>query len=179
MDGNRFDALSKKLATRPSGTSRRSLIAAAAAGLAGAIRLRAGAGAQVSQAACGNKRCAKNPGVCADGCVCCVYGNGNSRCRPAGWCAPGVAVCPPGELVDPTLGCVQCLSRDDCPDGLGCFGGKCAQCPDGVGNCPGGPCGTGNCVGGVCGPLIPDPDSDGRPCQNMTGGGRCNAGVCV
>ena len=103
MDGNRFDELSRRLAT---GTSRRSIVTGAVSGLAGAIGLRLGADAQVSQAQCGNRMCKNNPGVCNDGCVCCVYSNGNNRCRPAGSCGPGVATCPPGEIAHPVRGCV-------------------------------------------------------------------------
>ncbi len=79
MDGNRFDDLSRKLAT---GMSRRGALKGIAAGLLGALGLRGSAAAQVSQAFCGNVVCAANPGVCKPGCVCCVYRNGNSRCRP-------------------------------------------------------------------------------------------------
>lgn len=90
-----------------------------------------GAGAQVTQAQCGNRQCANDPGVCADGCVCCVYANGNSRCRPPGTCAPGTAVCPTGEVVDPVAGCVApvCGVQDErgiCADTVRCR--VAAQC---------------------------------------------------
>ena len=90
MDWNQFDDLSRRLAA---GISRRTAVKGAAAGLLGALGLRKAAEAQVTQAQCGNRVCAANPGVCsASGCVCCVYGNGNSRCRPPGLCAPGTEV---------------------------------------------------------------------------------------
>ena len=138
MDGNRFDELSRRLAT---GVSRRAALKGAAAGLLGALGLRTAAGAQVSQAQCGNRTCKNDPAVCNDGCVCCVYPNGNSRCRPPGTCSPGTAVCPPGEVADSILGCVvagPCAGLDDgasCGTGLVCSRGTC------VGN---GVCGTGS-----------------------------------
>lgn len=96
MDDRRFDSLARTLA---GGISRRRFIgglvaAVATTGLVPGRRT----GAQVTQAQCGNKSCANNPGKCNDGCVCCVYPNGSSRCRPPGACAPGEAVCSPGEV---------------------------------------------------------------------------------
>ena len=38
-----------------------------------------------------------NPGGCNPGCVCCVYPNGNSRCRPPGTCSPGREEVPSGR----------------------------------------------------------------------------------
>lgn len=92
MDGNRFDNVSRMFAA---GISRRTTVKGAALALMGAIGLRDRAEAQVTQAQCGNKVCAKNPAVCNNGCVCCVGRNGNSRCRPPGECGPGTTVFPP------------------------------------------------------------------------------------
>src|SRR5215203_6862443 len=95
MDEDRFDDLSRRLAT---GVSRRGAIKGIAAGLLGALWLRATAEAQISQVACGNQSCASAPGCCNPGCVCCVYTNPftgtviNSRCRPPGTCSPGIEV---------------------------------------------------------------------------------------
>lgn len=67
--------------------------------MAAAVGRDGDADAQVSQAQCGNKTCAKDPSVCNAGCVCCVYSNGNSRCRPPGTCGSGqeVSICPNGQ----------------------------------------------------------------------------------
>ncbi len=102
MDSRRFDALTQSLAAAK---TRRGLLGSLAALGAGLLGTRA-TEAQVTQAQCGNVICKTNPGKCNDGCVCCVYSNGNSRCRPPGQCSPGSAVCPAGEEVDPILGCV-------------------------------------------------------------------------
>ena len=81
-----------------------------AAGLAGGALAAAGvlptrrAKALVSQAQCSNKSCKNNPAVCTNGCVCCVYANGNSRCRPPGTCSSGQTVCPPGLVLDAVRG---------------------------------------------------------------------------
>ena len=90
MDPMRFDSLTRSLATPK---TRRGLLGSLAALGAGLLGARA-ADAQVTQAQCGNRVCAANPGVCANGCVCCVYGNGNSRCQPPGNCT--------GTVVSPT-----------------------------------------------------------------------------
>ncbi len=130
MDGDRFDRLSRRLAA---GVSRRTALRGAAAGLLGVLGLRRQAEAQVSQAACGNVVCKGNPGICNDGCVCCVYANGNSRCRPPGSCSGGSQVCPPDRpFVDPVRGCVQCLTAANCPASTQV-------------------CGVATCIVGVCG----------------------------
>ncbi len=86
MNPRRFDALTQSLA---SATTRRGLLGTLAALGAGLLGARA-TDAQVTQAQCGNVTCKSNPGKCATGCVCCVYPNGNSRCRPPQDCtAPG------------------------------------------------------------------------------------------
>ena len=122
LDQNRFDDLSRTLAT---GLSRRATLKAAGAAALGLLGLRAStAEAQVSQLQCGNKFCASNPAICNDGCVCCVYPNGNSRCRPPGACAPGVTVCPDGEIADPILGCVAAVG---CPPFTTAVAGECVD----------------------------------------------------
>ena len=88
MDPRRFDSLARSLATPQ---TRRGLFGSVAAIAAGALGLR-GARSQVTQAYCGNVTCRNNPSKCKDGCVCCDYGNGNSRCRPSGACSPGTEV---------------------------------------------------------------------------------------
>ncbi|HET8522980.1 MAG TPA: hypothetical protein VFL82_07090, partial [Thermomicrobiales bacterium] len=85
MDGQRFDELTRQLAR---GVSRRRVLKGLAGGAAGALaalRGRAPVGA-VRQASCGNVVCTGQPEVCNDGCVCCVFSNGNSRCMPDNQC---------------------------------------------------------------------------------------------
>jgi len=91
MDDRRFDDLTRRLAHS---VSRRTAMKGGVAAVLGAFGLRGRAAAQVTQAQCGNVTCKNNPGKCNPGCVCCVYGNGNSRCRPPGTCAPGQEVSP-------------------------------------------------------------------------------------
>ena len=88
MDSRRFDALTKSLIAPNTRRGLLGTLAAVGAVLAGAHSAEQ-ANAQVSQAQCGNKICAANPAVCTDGCVCCIYTNGNSRRRPhlGGWTA--------------------------------------------------------------------------------------------
>ena len=95
MDQGRFDSLTRSLA---SAKSRRGFLGSLAALGAGLLGVRA-ADAQVTQAQCGNvvcydRRTQTQTVACAPGCVCCVYGNGNSRCQPAGSCG--------GTVVSPT-----------------------------------------------------------------------------
>lgn len=82
MDPRRFDSLTRSLASPKTRRGLLGSLAALGAGLFGART----ADAQVTQAQCGNKICAANPGVCTNGCVCCVWSNGNSRCTPPGNC---------------------------------------------------------------------------------------------
>jgi hypothetical protein len=153
----RFDSFTRSLVVS---TSRRGLLGGLATFAAGLVGKRAAA-AQVSQVTCGNKFCYDRRtqtvlDVCADGCVCCVYTNSitgtviNSRCRPPGTCSPGIALCPPGEVVDPIAGCV--------PEGV-----NCATAPAGTQCAVGKVCSGGQCVGnGVCaaaGPFGCGPES--------------------
>ena len=190
MDGTRFDDIAKTLAR---GTTRRRLLAGLAGGVLGALGLR-GAGAQVSQAQCGNVVCKTDPGGCAPGCVCCVYSNGNSRCRPPGTCSPGSVACPADRpRVDPVRGCVQCLDATQCPAPAGaCEAVTCTNGVCGVGPAPAGtvcrpaigPCDVAEtCTGSstVCPPdaKLADTtpcDADGDAC---TVGDACQAGFCV
>jgi hypothetical protein len=147
LDSNRFDDLSRRMAA---GVSRRATLKGAAAALLGAVGLRQAATAQVSQSHCRNERCGNDPGVCNAGCVCCVFPNGNSRCRPPGACNPGTEACPPGEVVDPILGCV--------PDDV-----DCTTAPDGVWCAPGKVCLDGTCQGNAfC--------TTGEPCRDYVSG---------
>lgn len=167
MDGARFDTITRRLAA---GVSRRTALKGVATGLLAALGLRDGADAQVSRAQCGNKTCKNNPARCDDGCVCCVYSNGNSRCRPPGTCAPGIATCAEGEIVDPILGCVpaECATASDCGADDPCVGYACE-----AGLCrstellpKGSPCGVGQaCVDGAC-----------RGRGGCTGSSQCQAG---
>lgn len=173
MDGDRFDHLSRTLAA---GVSRRKMVAGAGLALLGALggRRAPAASAQVTQAQCGNVTCAKNPGRCNDGCVCCGYGNGNSRCRPAGQCGPGEVLCPPGLTFCPESGqCAACCGNGDCGAGTLCCGGTCVagslddptSCGCGGERCPL----NEYCAGGIC---ICDPaGSSSAPFTCQQGGG--------
>jgi hypothetical protein len=143
MDGSRFDEIARNLAR---GTTRRGLVAGLVGIAAGIGAGRRGA-AQVSQAQCGNMFCKDNPGVCKPGCVCCVYPNGNSRCRPPGTCSPGWETCPADRpFIDPVRGCVQCLDASQCP-------------------APSGQCQVATCTAGVCGSA---PGMAGTECRAAT-----------
>ena len=83
MDPRRFDSLTRALAAPKSRRGFLGSLAALGAGLLGSRT----AEAQVTQAQCGNKVCAAKPGACTNGCVCCVWDNGNSRCVPPGSCS--------------------------------------------------------------------------------------------
>ena len=122
MDGNRFDELSRNVAA---GISRRSAVKGAAAGLLGALGLRKAADAQVTQAQCSNKACKNNSAVCTNGCVCCVYGNGNSRCRPPGQCAPGTEV--GGTTTTTAAPTTTTTTPPPCPQGYEFLNGGCFQ----------------------------------------------------
>jgi hypothetical protein len=90
MDGNRFDSLTRTLASNRTRRGFLGSLVAIGAGLVGAR----GADAQGTQAQCGNVICRSDPGVCPPGCVCCGYSNGNSRCRPASQCTGSGTVIP-------------------------------------------------------------------------------------
>ena len=151
MNPRRFDSLTRTLATPK---TRRGLLGSLAAVAAGLLGARA-TDAQVTQAQCGNVTCVTNPGVCKPGCVCCVYGNGNSRCRPPGTCSPGTVTCPPGQVVGPSGGCVA---------PLGAFGAACAASSD----CASGVCACHrrDCVGGgLCATAAANPGAPGGGCS--------------
>ncbi len=176
MNSRRFDSLARTLATQQGASgaqgrqTRRGFLGALVAVGAGLLGAR-GTGAQVSQAQCGNKTCANNPGKCTDGCVCCVYANGNSRCRPPGTCAPGTVACPPGQVLGPTGVCgapttttttTTTTVAPTCAPGGGCvpFGEGCEQNAD--------------CAAGwVCRPPDTRPEA-GQTCASTgTAGGCC------
>lgn len=206
MDGRRFDELTRALSSP--GSRRGFLRGLLGAGLAaaGLGRLaRNEAAAQVSQAYCGNTSCRNNPGKCKDGCVCCVFGNGNTRCTPPGSCS-GTPSCPPGKVADSVLGCVECLTAADCSDPVAgpclvaaCTAGKCGSQPDNTGAT----CGTTTCesgavtsyaclADGTCSPSSTTPcdpyicASDGVACSmtcvgdaDCVAGAFCQSGQCV
>lgn len=94
MGPHSFDSLTLSLANAKSRRGFLGTLAALGAGLLGARASKQANAHQVSQASCGNVTCKSNPGKCNPGCVCCVYGNGNSRCRPPGTCSGGTEVGP-------------------------------------------------------------------------------------
>jgi hypothetical protein len=127
MDGNRFDDLTRTLAA---GASRRTTVKGLVAGLAMALGLRHEAA--TAQAGCGNVVCAADPAVCNDGCVCCVFSNGNSRCMSPDLCdrLGGESGCPSGQLRLQDGSCadvaLDCAGSTTCPgtDQL-CNNGSC------------------------------------------------------
>jgi hypothetical protein len=173
MDGHRFDDLTKRLAV---GTSRRRVIKGLAGSVAGGLAVLAGRhGADArrrTQASCGNTVCAGDPGICNDGCVCCEYANGNSRCMPPNRCT-GEVVCPGGlEFCDgscTTLGTME----------------NCSSCGDtcGVNEV----CGENGCecsgagltdINGFCFRTIPDNSAaSGQMCR--TAGPQCHGAGSV
>lgn len=156
MDAPRFDHLARAFAAN---VSRRDTLKAAVAGLLAVLGVRNGVGAQVSQAQCGNMTCAKDPGVCNDGCVCCLYRDSrgrvsNSRCRPPGACGPGEAVCPPDRpILDPIDGCIP--EDGPCPPFQSRVAGVCLDpctvdtCSGSCGSCAATPEGVALCFGPV------------------------------
>ena len=143
MDSRSFDRFTRSLAAPK---SRRGVLAGLAAIVAGARA----AGAQVTQAQCGNKTCRNNPGRCADGCVCCVYANGNARCRPPGTCGSGTEVSP-------------CQAA---PNGGPC--GANADCCSGI-------CQVGTCVATVAGTCAAGADY----CADPSDANKCGDGQCT
>ena len=178
MDPRRFDSLARSFATP---RTRRGFLGALASLGAGLLGGRAAA-AQVTQASCGNVVC-YNRGTrtvdvaCAAGCVCCVYANGNSRCRPPGGCTGGVIVSPPTTTTTTTAAptCASGLAEGaQCGPGMVCLDGACAG--NGVcansGSCPFGgfDCGSDTaCV--EAGSLCVCTAEGGRVCVN-------NGGLC-
>jgi uncharacterized protein YndB with AHSA1/START domain len=133
MDGQRFDELTRRFAF---GTSRRRVLKGLAAGVAGGVATMLGrsrADAQ-TQASCGNVVCAGNPGVCNEGCVCCVFGNGNSRCLAPATCqrlgGEVESVCSEGQPCDTGNSCLGFCLNGACLDvcaagGKACVDGTC------------------------------------------------------
>jgi hypothetical protein len=169
VDGQRFDELTKRIAA---GVPRRRVIKGLAGGaVAGAAALlrRSGADAQrVTQAYCGNYVCKDDPSVCRDGCECCVFGNGNSRCMPPQDCA--------------RYGGTSCDESGQCGTGSNTCSGGVVPCDQGLPAC--GP-GADECVcvlttegdsfcssDGRCADCMVDAD-----CENEFGSGvRCVQG---
>ena len=147
MDDRRFDSLARTFAAPKTRRGLLGSLAALGAGLLGA-RTYQEAGAQVSQVQCGNQFCASNPGGCNPGCVCCVYPNGNSRCRPPGQCTSPGTVATTTTTSAPTT-----TTMAPCPSGLTRCGEACVDTVTAPTNC--GACGTRcpvneTCVAGAC-----------------------------
>jgi hypothetical protein len=148
LDGQQFDDLTRKLA---GGLSRRSALKGLVAGAAVAIGWRRSTAA-VTQAQCGNTVCIADPTVCPEGCGCCAFGNGNSRCMPPDLCIRlgGEVTCPEGQVFDPEAGgCVDvcAVAGSQCDTGMVCSGGSC----QGNGVCTTGDFSNNGCGGPGCG----------------------------
>lgn len=190
MDHQRFDALTVALA---SGTSRRRVLRALAAGAIAGLGLRRGAGASsaLAQGACpaGQTSCGVDLVVCADlasdlnHCGAC-----NNVCVNGSSCAAGTCIvnpCDPG-LTNCEYGCTD-LATDPyncgwcsnlCPLRV-CTAGSCdavtqSDCPAGLINC-----GFDGVVDiPICVDLVSDPNHCGS-CFNVCASGFCEARTCV
>ena len=171
MDERRFDSLSRSLAAAK---TRRDLLVGLAALGAGLI----GARTADAQAQCGNKTCRNNPGKCSSGCVCCEYGNGNTRCVPAGGCT-GTVACPTGST--PCNG--RCITLDSLQtDPANC--GSCGITCPAVQTCVGGTCscpaGAEFCNGACLDPIIFQSDENNcGGCGNSCPGDACAIPSCL
>jgi hypothetical protein len=121
VDSRRFDSLARSVAGP---RTRRGLLGSLAALAAGLTAHRA-VDAQVTQAQCGNVVCYNRATqavdvACRPGCVCCVFGNGNSRCMPPGNCT-GTITCSPANG--------PCSEHAHCCDDGFCFAGRCVVVP--------------------------------------------------
>ena len=191
MDTERFDALTRRLATqRP---SRRHLLRSLGGSLAGAVL--AGVRGRPGEAAKGGckaegKHCTK-PDQCCAGLVCGANGTcqpglgvgGNcqglgARCGPSagGRCCASL-VCADADSAGNGVCHEFCANSTTCPSGQTCCGGACEDTqtdPNYCGSCdracgPGGTCVNGSCVctapaiacNGVCVDLQTDPNNCG------------------
>lgn len=171
MDEQRFDDLIRALARCP---SRRQVLKGLAGSVSAGMAIlmgRSGAEAAAGIATCGNAICAGQPGICAAGCACCVWANGNSRCltdrqcRQLGGtlssdCAAGRFACD-GNCVDAQTDPANCGSCEN-------------ACPPSTNSCQ-----VPVCTNGACGFA---PDHDGTPCDDgnaCASGATCQGGVCT
>lgn len=188
MDNRRFDELVRSVA---SGLARRSALKAAVAGVFVALGQREVSAGQVTQAHCGNVTCKSNLGTCKAGCVCCVYPNGNSRCRPPGNCASGGEErYPSDQVVYPIHGCVTpapttsttTSSTTLAPTTIATTTARTAApvCPDGATDCNGACCPSPcQCLQRLDGGLSCVNATQGRGCSGPEAG-RCDDGfACV
>jgi len=160
MDGNKFDQITKSLA---SGLSRRQMIKGAAGALGALVGIR-----HEADAACRTIRhpCEGTQQCCTGlSCVEASFEGQSERCCPPGQSGCGLGCCPIGQCCQ--QGNLQvCLAAGQC-----C---TAATCPT-----PTNPCKVATCTAGVCGEAnIANGTScnDGNAC---TSGDTCQAGVCT
>ena len=159
MDGQRFDAMTRRMAA---GVSRRRLIGAAVSGMAGAALAALGRGGAATAA----------PNRCAQACAFEPKGPRQAACRQACKQCGGSTInvcfgetiqcCPPGTLCD-GFGCVPPAT---CDATSGCFGGLCG--PDCF--CVSSVEGDGACVSAAYA------DCFAAPCETSDD---CGGGFCV
>lgn len=171
MDGDRFDTLTRRLATPP---TRRRVIKALGGALAGALL--GGRVAAADGCKAGGKACKKDSQCCSGYCQGATAIKSNSR--NGGVCCIGAGGIANGE---------SCAADDDCCSGI-CQAGTCVAtlagtCSPGANNCTvenGVPCGNGacNCFQGVegdtvCGNLV------GAICGDCISSGCPDEQICV
>ena len=161
MDGNKFDQLTRSLA---SGLSRRQMIKGLAGGAAGALGALVGARHEAGAEACREIRypCEGGQECCPNlGCVAASFEGQSERCCPPGQSGCGLECCPIGS-------CCQSGNQQICLTAGQCC--TAATCPT-----PSNPCST----AGVCGEAN---IADGTACDDgnaCTSGDTCQAGVCT
>lgn len=180
MDGNRFDELARRFAgagAKANTGTRRSLLKAAAGGIAAVVAgARGGADAQACRQVA--NRCAAARPCCAGlQCVAgvCAPQPGQPACAAPGQACGGALACCPGTT---------CAGGACCPAALACGGACCAGgtlCVRGVCQSPGGgtgcPAGQTLCGAAGCRDLAGDPANCGS-CGRACPGGVCEGGVC-
>jgi hypothetical protein len=183
MSGQRFDELTKTLAT-PTGTSRRRFIRGVAAVAAAAVfgpRAAQGAECVTEGKSCTSQKCCRgytclidntsgtDKFCCPDNLVC------GSRCCPTGaTCSTGKCVCPanaPTVCPGGTLPVGQCVNTQIDVNNCGQCGVVCPESTD--------PCRTKACVSGSC-TTVADVSKNGLPCEtgNLCTADTCNDGRC-
>jgi hypothetical protein len=174
VDPRRFDSLTRSLAAPKSRRGFLGTLAALGAGL-GARRA---AGAQVTQAQCGNVVCYNRSTqtvdvACSPGCVCCVFSNGNSRCMPPGNCS-GVVTSP---TTTTTTAAPTTTTTTTAPPRPACIGDECSEFEQDA-CCAGTQCFSSACCIPFRDVTIPDPAAcvaSAECCQNPGGTVTCQA----
>ena len=182
MDGQRFDELTRRVATTVSRRTTLGLLAGAAAGLFGVSTRRAAAGRCLA----GGKECSDRRGeeCCSGACceeVCCDDG---FACTGKG-CCPAIQSC--GELCCPqeNVGCTEWVLFDGtvkigclCKEGYYYADETCIPCQETGEECADdAECCSGSCCNGACCPA--GFSCDGRSCVCPDGQEACKDSCCL